>query len=199
MNEEKEKNSPLQAMFKAIKSKADEARAKSERESALIQHVESLAIYKGARRDSSWFAFRYPVNKKTAPLVLDVIKDTMELHNIECNPEQYREEWEQIFWYTRKLAAIEDKIKFKGEKPSQVLHRLKRDYDVCVFQFLDRYTDCFIHSEIAPLKTKRGKLNRAEKFIPGLDDMWAEMSEDARERAYELDSLIKAQIELGEI
>lgn len=198
--EKVKKGTLLQSICNSITGIIESSHAQRETEAALIQQVENYPVYIGARRDSIWYGFRIrSITAKNAEDALQAVKDGLKRMQEEYSPEQYRERWEEIFWYTRKLAAVENKVKFKGEVPSRLLRRLKLEYEPRMFDFLDRFTEWFIRHEISPLKTVNGKLNRAEKFIPKLDDLWAEMSEAARQRAYELDAHVKSRIEHGEI
>ena len=199
MEEEKTKRSVFQSALKFVTDVIKEEKEKEKWEEACIRAVEELPVYRGTRANASWRFCIVKVTLNTAWLAFDRIETGMGFIQREVHPGEYREHWEEVFYYARKLAALESKAKIKGEQPSHLLRRLKLDYERCLFEFLDRYADRYIEFQIAPLKTKRGKQNRMEKFLPGLDDLWSNMTEDAKLRAQELDTLLRAQIENGEI
>ena len=199
MKEEKTKLSIFQNALKFAAEAVKEGKEKEEQEVAFIREIEELPVCQGTRAEFSWHFYIIKVTQSTAPLAFDRIKTGMEFIKSEIHPGEYREHWEEVFYYARKLVALESKVKFKGEQPSHLLRRLKLDYERYMFEFLDRYSDNFTTHQLVPLKTKRGKLNRMEKFLPGLDDLWSNMTTNARARAQELDASIRAQIENGEL
>lgn len=69
-----------------------------------------------------------------------------------------------------------------------MMQKMKMQYNVCLFEWLDRYAVYHWKKEIEPLKTEKGKLNRAKNFLPGLDDMWGNMTEAAQRYAEKLAS-----------
>lgn len=151
-----------------------------------ISEAERLPVFRGRRTTSSWVLYEIPVTPRTAEFVLERTRQANVEINRQTHAELYREAWEEMIWYMSHLAAIEDKVRWNGEKPSQLLLRMKLQYNECLFAFLDRYAAMHWEHRILPLKTKRGRLNRAKEFLPWLDDMWSNMTEAAKARAQEL-------------
>ena len=166
----------------------------AQEQTRMIAEVERLPVFRGRRMTSHWIFYEIPVTPKTAEFVLDRIRQANTEINRQTNAELYREAWEEMIWYMSRLAAIEHKIRWNGEKPSQLLLRMKLQYNDCLFAFLDRYAAMHWEHRILPLKTERGKLNRAKEFLPWLDDMWSNMTKIAREKAHELAALEVSRI-----
>ena len=158
----------------------------AQRQAQEIAEVEQLPVFRGRRMTSSWIFYEIPVTPKTAEFVLDRVRQANAEINRQTNAELYREAWEEMIWYMSHLAAIEHRLRWDGEKPSQLLLRMKQQYNDCLFAFLDRYAAMHWKHRILPLKTRRGKLNRSKEFLPRLDDMWSNMTESAKEKAKEL-------------
>lgn len=179
----------------------DETRTapKASAEEKAIQEVERLPVFSGHRATSSWVQYKINVTPKNAWIAIGRANTATEWLNTTTSPMDYREHWEEAIYYMSSLARIEGKMRFKGEHPSAILRRMKLEYNQCLFEFLERYAKNHQENRIAPLKTKKGKLNRAKEFLPGLDEMWSNMTKDGRARAEELAALEVAMIEGGEI
>lgn len=183
--------SAKQWVDKAV-TEGQERKKKAENERKMqmqaVAEVERLSIFCGRRQTSRWVSYAIAVTPKNADRVMERIQDANKRINRVIVPDEYREAWEELAWYMTHLAAIEGKIHWRSERPSQMMQKMKMQYNACLFEWLDRYAAYHWKKEIEPLKTEKGKLNRAKNFLPGLDDMWGNMTEAAQRYAEKLAS-----------
>lgn len=97
------------------------------------------------------------------PRITEMINDSIELVNDSVVPDTFFFRLDFIIEKFQKLVTIEDLIIFNPPPPSTQLDEVINKYDSIIQQFLERYVeDCAI--KISKLKTKKGKINKIEKF-----------------------------------
>lgn len=97
------------------------------------------------------------------PRITEMINDSIELVNDSVVTDTFFFRLDFIIEKFQELVTIKDLIIFNPPLPSTQLDGVINKYDSIIQQFLERYVeDCAM--KISKLKTKKGKINKIEKF-----------------------------------
>lgn len=97
------------------------------------------------------------------PQIARMIDDSVELVNDSVVPDTFFFRLDFLIKKLQELVTIEELIVFNPPLPSTQLDEVMDKYDLVIQQFLERYVeDCVM--KINKLKTKKGKINKMEKF-----------------------------------
>lgn len=101
------------------------------------------------------------------PQITRMINDSIELVTDSAVPDTFFFRLDFLIEKFKELVIIEDLIVFTPPLPSAQLNDIMDKYDLTIQQFLERYAEKCV-TEISKLKTKKGKMNKIEKFTSEL-------------------------------
>lgn len=120
-------------------------------------------------------------NKETVNNCLKILKDCAKLINTTKKADIFFERYLLALSILNELIPIENKLSFKGDKPSKIKKQLYEKEIFTVNDFLDRYYNDFFE-KINQLKTTKAKKNKIDAFSNELKDYMQYLSSESIEK-----------------
>lgn len=125
-----------------------------------------------------------------APQYLKQVNESAHLVNTTKNPETFFSRYEFMIKKVKDLIEIQKYLKFKGDKPTDLLKQINDKRIHTINDFIDRFYDDTL-KQINKLKTEKAKQKRIDNFYLSLSPYFSQMEKENIDKINKLNLSLK--------